>query len=40
MLTPSALKAVKDWKYKPYVLNREQVSIETVIVVNFSLPGG
>ena len=40
MLVPSALDAVKQWKYKPYFLNGEPVEVETVITVNFTLAGG
>lgn len=40
MLTASALEAVKQWKYKPYILNGEPVEVETQITVNFSLSGG
>jgi periplasmic protein TonB len=39
MLTNSALEAVKEWKYKPYILNGEPVEVETTINVNFSLSG-
>src|SRR3989442_6875218 len=40
MLAPAALEAVKQWKYKPYMLNGEPVEVETQITVNFSLSGG
>ena len=40
MLAPSAIEAVKQWKYKPYFLNGEPVEVETVITVNFTLAGG
>ncbi|MGA9042699.1 MAG: energy transducer TonB [Terriglobales bacterium] len=39
MLVPSALEAVKQWKYKPYILNGEPVEVETTITVNFTLAG-
>ncbi len=39
MLAPAAIRAVKQWKYKPYILNGEAVTVETHIVVNFSLTG-
>ena len=39
MLVPSALEAVKQWKYKPYILNGEPVEVETQITVNFTLAG-
>ena len=37
MLAPAAIAAVKQWKYKPYLLNGQPVAIETEIIVNFSL---
>jgi len=37
-LTPAALSAVKQWKYKPYLLNGEPVEIQTQITVKFKLP--
>ena len=37
MLAPAAIAAVKQWKYKPYLLNGQAVAMETQIVVNFSL---
>jgi protein TonB len=40
MLVTSALDAVKQWKYKPYVLNGEPVEVETTITVKFTLAGG
>jgi protein TonB len=40
MLAPSAIEAVKQWRYKPYFLNGEPVEVETQITVNFSLSGG
>lgn len=40
MLAPSAIEAVKQWKYKPYILNGERVEVETTITVNFTLAGG
>jgi periplasmic protein TonB len=40
MLAPAAIEAVKQWKYKPYLLNGEPVEVETQIQVNFTLAGG
>jgi protein TonB len=40
MLVQSALDAVKQWKYKPYLLNGEPVEVDTEIQVNFTLAGG
>jgi protein TonB len=37
-LTRAAVDAVKQWKYKPYLLNGEPVEIQTQITVNFKLP--
>jgi len=37
MLVPSALSAVKQWRYKPYLLNGQPVEVETTITVIFSL---
>jgi protein TonB len=40
MLTPAAIDAVKQWRYKPYFLNGEPVEVDTQITVNFTLAGG
>ncbi len=40
MLAPAAIEAVKQWRYKPYLLNGEPVAVETQVIVNFSLSGG
>ncbi len=37
LLVKSAVKAVKQWKYKPYLLQGNPVEVDTEIVVNFSL---
>jgi len=37
MLAPAAIDAVKQWKYKPYLLNGKAVAVETQITVNFAL---
>jgi TonB family protein len=37
MLAPAAVEAVKQWKYKPYLLNGEPVEVETQVQVNFVL---
>ncbi|MFY9682051.1 MAG: TonB family protein [Candidatus Sulfotelmatobacter sp.] len=37
-LARAAVDAVKQWKYKPYLLNGEPVEIRTQITVNFKLP--
>jgi periplasmic protein TonB len=40
MLVQNALDAVKQWRYKPYLLNGEPVPVETTVTVNFTLSGG
>ena len=48
VLRSSALDAVRQWTYKPYLLNGNPVAVETMIVVNYmlnqpapvDLPGG
>ena len=40
MLAPAAIEAVKQWKYKPYLLNGEPVEVETQVQVNFTLAVG
>ena len=37
LLVPAALEAVKQWLYKPTLLNGEPVEVVTVIDVNFTL---
>jgi protein TonB len=37
MLVPSAIDAVRQWRYKPYLLNGQPVEVETTITVIFSL---
>lgn len=37
-LAHAAIDAVKQWKYKPYLLNGEPVDIQTQITVRFKLP--
>ena len=40
LLNQSALEAVKQWRYRPYILNGEPVEVDTTITVNFTLSGG
>jgi protein TonB len=40
LLIPAAIEAVKQWRYRPYVLNGEPVEVETQVAVNFILSGG
>ncbi len=35
MLTEAAVAAVKQWKYKPYLLNGEPIDVETMVTVHF-----
>jgi protein TonB len=37
MLVPVAIDAVKQWRYRPFLLNGEPVEVETTITVNFQL---
>ncbi len=37
LLTPAAVEAVKQWKYKPFLLNGQPVGVETTVIVNFRL---
>lgn len=37
MLVPAAIAAVKQWHYKPYLLNGQPVEVETTITVIFTL---
>ena len=39
MLVPAAIDAVRQWKYKPYILNGEPVEVDTQVTVNFTLGG-
>jgi protein TonB len=38
ILAKAAIEAVKQWKYKPYLLDGDAVEIQTQITVNFKLP--
>jgi len=39
MLAPAAIEAVKQWKYRPYLLNGDPCEVDTQIQVNFTLAG-
>jgi protein TonB len=39
MLVPAAINAVKQWRYRPFLLNGEPVEVETTITVTFQLSG-
>jgi protein TonB len=38
-LSVSAVNAVRQWKYRPYVLNGQAVEVRTEIMVNYVLSG-
>ena len=40
MLVKAALDALRQWRYRPYILNNEPVEVETQVTVNFVLSGG
>jgi TonB family protein len=37
LLAPAAIEAVKQWKYKPYLLNGNPIEVESQVTVNFTL---
>jgi len=37
VLAPAAIAAVKQWRYKPYVLNGQALEVETTITVTFQV---
>ncbi len=37
LLAPAAVDAVKQWKYKPYLLNQTPLEVNTQVTVNFTL---
>jgi protein TonB len=39
MLQGAAVDAVRNWRYRPYMLNGEPVEVETTINVNFTMGG-
>jgi periplasmic protein TonB len=39
LLVKSALDAVRQWRYRPYLLNHEPIEVETEVTVNFLLGG-
>jgi TonB family protein len=39
MLTTAAINAVKQWIYRPYVVNGQPIEVETQITVSFTLVG-
>jgi protein TonB len=39
-LVKAALKAVKQWRYKPYIVDGKTTAVETEIKLNFALDQG
>jgi TonB family protein len=37
LLSGAAIDAVKQWRYRPYILNGDPVEVDTQIIVNFTL---
>jgi protein TonB len=37
LLGPAAIEAVKQWRYKPFLLNGQPLEVETTVTVNFRL---
>ena len=40
LLVPTAIDAVKQWKYKPYLLNQTPVEVDTTVVIKFVISDG
>jgi len=40
LLAQAAIDAVKQWRYKPYLLNGEPVEVDSHITINFTLSRG
>jgi protein TonB len=39
LLAEAAIEAVKQWRYKPYLLNGQPVEVDTQITIDFTLAG-
>ena len=39
LLSAAAIEAVRQWRYRPYLLNNGPIEVETEITVNFVLSG-
>jgi len=40
MLVGAAMDAVRQWRYRPYLLNAKPIEVETQITGNFMISGG
>jgi TonB family protein len=40
MLSPAAIEAVKQWRYRPYISDDKPVEVETVVRVSFKMADG
>jgi protein TonB len=40
VLAQAAIEAVKQWRYRPYLLNGEPVEVDSQITINFTLSRG
>jgi TonB family protein len=40
MLSPAAIEAVKQWRYKPYISDDKPVEVETIVRVGFKIADG
>jgi protein TonB len=40
VLAEAAIEAVKQWRYRPYLLNGEPVEVDSQITINFNLSKG
>ena len=40
MLSPAAIEAVKQWRYKPYISDDKPVEVETIVRVGFRMADG
>jgi len=40
LLAQAAIDAVRQWRYRPYLLNGKPVRMQTKITVNFKMPEG
>jgi len=37
MLTPAAIAAVRQWRFRPYLLNGDPIEVETTVTVTFKI---